>query len=448
MKIDLKFPENLYSDVRISEKYSIWYYVKNGDIDSDSDVMSVGAMIRVFDGNLWYTASTNDISNIQAELDSLALLATPNPDIYNHPFVKILEVNKDSHCIYDKENDARKLTRDDLKKLTDNYIQKCIDDSIPEMTYWGVQCSVNHETKSFYSSKGACIEQDMQALDFGVGYGITIDGITTYTGKSYTKFDYNDLWGHEKEILEERNRYYDYAKNAVDVTPGEYECVLAPVVTAVFTHESFGHKSEADFMLNDEVLRNEWVMGKKVGSSMVSICDDGSLVNNGYVLYDDEGTKARKTWLIKNGILTGRLHDAKSATTLNEELTGNSRAQDIFNFPIVRMTNTYMEGGSYDPQKMIEEVKDGIYVHGVSSGTGQATFTMRPTLCYRIREGKLCEPLRVNVINGTVFQTLFDIDAVGNDFELHDTGSCGKNGQIVSVSAGGPSIRVKKLTIN
>ena len=48
----------------------------------------------------------------------------------------------------------------------------------------------------------------------------------------------------------------------------------------------------------------------------------------------------------------------------------------------------------------------------------------------------------------SMFETLFDIDAVGTDFELFDSFSCGKNGQGMDVSAGGPSIRVKKLTVN
>lgn len=112
------------------------------------------------------------------------------------------------------------------------------------------------------------------------------------------------------------------------------------------------------------------------------------------------------------------------------------------------MTNTYMKGGNDDPENMVKEVKDGIYVHNASSGTGMSTFTMSPTLCYRIRDGKLAEPLRVHVITGSVFKTLFDIDAVGTDFELFDSGTCGKNGQSADVALGGPTIRVKSLTVN
>jgi len=189
-------------------------------------------------------------------------------------------------------------------------------------------------------------------------------------------------------------------------------------------------------------------VGNVVGSELVSICDKGNLMNHGYVPYDDEGTKAGETWLIKNGKLTGRLHNAKSAAILNEPLTGSARAQNYYHVPIVRMTNTFMQGGETNPEEMIAEVKDGIYVYDVTFGTGQATFTLKPSIAYRIRDGKLCEPVRINVITGSVFETLFLIDAVGTDYKLFNTFTCGKGNQGAMVSAGGPSIRVKKLMVN
>ena len=112
------------------------------------------------------------------------------------------------------------------------------------------------------------------------------------------------------------------------------------------------------------------------------------------------------------------------------------------------MTNTYMEAGDTSPEEIIAGVKDGIYVYNVNYGTGQSTFTMQPNCCYRIKDGKLAEPIRANVVTGSVFETLFNIDAVGNDLEFCDVSTCGKNGQSMPVSDAGPTIRVKKLTIN
>ena len=443
-----QFPKDLYCDVRIEENYASRYSVQNDDVLSDSASTVTGAMIRVFDGTMWYTASTNNIDGIQAEINNLAMLATPNPDILKHPVVAAYETNTDTVLQYSEDNDIRKVSREERIALVNHYISSCVDKSIPEQTAYGTNLVITHRAKQFYSSKGAALSHDQQFVTFSMFFLFTVDGIPNYGYSAFTKNNFQDLYGLEETILTARDKDLDYARHAVPVAPGNYTCVLSPNVTSFFTHESFGHKSEADYMLNDKTLQEEWVLGKKVGNEKVTISDAGNIVGHGYVPYDDEGTKATETFLIKDGILTGRLHDAKSAVTLQEAPTGNSRAQNYFRTPIVRMTNTYMLGGPDDPEEIIKGVKDGIYVARAESGSGMSTFTLNPDLCYRIRDGKICEPLRVSVITGNVFRTLFDIDAVGNDFTVNDCLDCGKNGQSAWVSAGGPTIRIKSLNVN
>lgn len=443
-----KFPDDLFTEVRIEKTENNYYFVKNGEVEGNGKAAVVGARIRVYDGEMWYTSVTNDLDKIQAEIDNLASLAKPNKEIYNDPIIKNFGDAKADILKYEGENDVRKITNSERDKLVDHYIAACVDPSIEEMKTYYASCGSNHKIKEYYSSKGAVIRQDMQRCYLSVYFDFVVHGVTTSAGKYYQELKFDALKNREDEIIAERDRYLDYARNAVDVEAGDYTCILAPLVTAMFTHESFGHKSESDFMLNDKTLQDEWVIGKKVGNEKVSICDSGDMENNGYTPFDDEGNPAKETWLIKDGVLTGRLHDAKSASVLNEEITGNARAQDYYFSPMVRMTNTYLKKGEDTPEEIISGVDDGIYVYGVNYGTGSATFTMQPNLCYRIRKGKLCEPVRANVITGNVFKTLFDIDAVGNDFILFDTYTCGKNGQSAPVSAGGPTIRVKKLTVN
>ncbi|MBQ1850504.1 MAG: TldD/PmbA family protein [Lachnospiraceae bacterium] len=448
MDYQFRFPKDLYSEVRIEEYYRIWLAIQNGKVENDGESAEVGAMVRVFDGNMWYTATTNSLEEIQSQLDALAAIAAPNPNIYEHPIVKEFEVNRDAIMTFDTEQDIRKVPRNQLKEILDGYVEKCIDPEDKDVTFWVTSIGGEHEKRRLITSKGTDVAWDTQCCSFSMFYGFTVDGVTSYGGYNTVKMTMPELLGLEEKVLNKKAQYLNYAKNAKDIEPGDYECVLAPVVTAMFTHESFGHKSEADFMLTDKTLAEEWVLGKKVGSEKITICDDGSLVHHGYVPYDDEGTKACKTYLMKEGVLTGRLHDAKSASTMGEQKTGNARAQDYHKQPIVRMTNTYMEAGTDKLEDMIAGIKDGVYVMDVSNGTGNSTFVMNPTLCFRIRDGKVCEPIRVHMLTGSVFQTLFDVDAVGDDFELFDSYNCGKGGQMVRVSAGGPSIRVKKLSIS
>ena len=441
------FPEGLYADVRIEEKCATQLVRFNGELVQDRMLTESGALIRVFDGKLWYTTSTNELDEIQKELDSLAELATPNPEIAEHPAIKLLEVNTDERIQYEDVK-LENIARDRFLSVLSQYEAVVSAESAPEINARVATVGGEYMKKSFYSSKGSAVVYDYQMCMATAWITYVVDGQPTQGGKNFFAVTPEGLTGHEDEIKAEFARYLDFAKNATPIEPGEYTCVLSPITTAMFAHESFGHKSEADFMLNDKVLRDEWVMGKKVGSDLVTIIDSGDLPNHGYIPYDDEGTKARETKLITNGVLTGRLHDSNSAAALSEELTGNCRAQDYGCSPVVRMTNTYMAAGPDSFEDIIADTKDGIYVYMVDNGTGSSTFVMNASVCYRIRDGKICEPVRVRMLTGSVFQTLFDIDKVGTDFMLFDTYTCGKFGQSVRVSAGGPSIRVRKLSVS
>ena len=443
-----KFPKDLYCDVRIEDTKRAWYSMQNDEILGNGETCIKGAMIRIFDGKLWYTAETNDIDKIQKKIEELAKLATPNPKILENPIVKNLSVNKASVLKFQEKKSFRSLTAKDKEDIVNYYRKKCIDKSIEEIKVCNASFFYISTIKELYTSKGTEIIQDYQRGNVGMWFQISgKDNITFGGGERIYAFDFKGLKGREEEIIEKRDRTLDFAKNNIPVTPGDYVCVLSPSVTSVFTHESFGHKSEADLMLNDKTLRDEWTMGKQVANPKVSIIDEGDNLYHGYCPYDDEGNKKKDVYLIKDGILSGRLHDAKSAAILGEEPTGNARAQDYNNAPMVRMTNTYMLAGPDKAEDIIKGVKDGIYVYDWNYGTGNSTFTIQPQKCYRIRDGKICEPLRVNVVTGNVFQTLFDIDAVGDDLQFF-SGTCGKNGQELPTATGGPTIRVKKLTIN
>ena len=101
----------------------------------------------------------------------MATLATPNPDIVNHPMVKRLEVHNDTVLTFEGDKDVRKISRKEWKELLDGYIAACVDASIPEINIWNAGVNCTHTKKSFYSSKGAEIHQDMQNCWLMMFYG-------------------------------------------------------------------------------------------------------------------------------------------------------------------------------------------------------------------------------------------------------------------------------------
>jgi TldD protein len=254
------------------------------------------------------------------------------------------------------------------------------------------------------------------------------------------------LHGQVKEIAEKAAALL----SAPQVKGGEYTVVLDPVLAGVFTHEAFGHLSESDFVYQNEPLSQIMTLGRKFGDKHLNIVDDATIPGlRGSYKYDDEGMPAAKTYLIREGILVGRLHSRETAARMGELPTGNARAINYAFPPIVRMTNTFIEPGGSSFEGMLGDIKEGVYVKDWYGGmTSLEMFTFSAREAYMIRKGKLAELLRPVVLTGNVFVTLENIDAIGNDLGMNQGGGCGKGGQSpLPVSNGSPHIRIRRCVV-
>jgi len=237
---------------------------------------------------------------------------------------------------------------------------------------------------------------------------------------------------------------------APKVKGGEYTVVLDPILAGVFVHEAFGHLSESDFVYENPRMREIMVLGRQFGSPILNIVDGAAVPGlRGSYRYDDEGTPASRTYLIREGILVGRLHSRETAAKMGEKPTGNARAIDYRHEPIVRMTNTYIEPGATSFEDMIADIEEGVYARNWYGGTtSMEMFTFSAGEAFMIRNGKVAELVRPVVLSGNVFITLGLIDAIGNDLEMNQGGGCGKGGQSpLPVSNGSPHIRIQKCLV-
>ena len=243
------------------------------------------------------------------------------------------------------------------------------------------------------------------------------------------------------------------AAKAKTPSPGTYPVVVDPEVIGLLLHEAFGHASEGDLVeKGDSVLVG--MLGKNVASDLVTIIDDGLVEGGYYVPFDDEGTEKRPVTVVERGVLKSYLHSFETAERLGGEPTGNGRAQDFNNMPIVRQTNYYMKPGNMSFEELIEDIDYGFYIKGrgatggqVDTGMGTFTFSVGPS--YIIEKGELKELVRGVTISGLILETLKTIDGVGKDFQVRTSvfGGCGKSGQMVRVGDGGPHVRVRKMTV-
>jgi TldD protein len=239
--------------------------------------------------------------------------------------------------------------------------------------------------------------------------------------------------------------------SAPSVKGGTYPVVLDPRLAGVFVHEAFGHLSEADFVYENPQAREMMTLGRRFGSDIVTIGDDGSAAGlRGTLPYDDEGTPTRKTELIRNGILVGRLHSRETAAKMGEQPTGNARAISFRHPPIVRMTNTYIEGGSGSFDDLIADITLGVYALEMMGGqTFLENFSFSAAYGHMIREGKVAEMVKDVVLAGNLFKSLQSIDRLAGDFRFNQMGGgCGKGGQSpLPVTEGAPHVRFAELLV-
>jgi len=237
---------------------------------------------------------------------------------------------------------------------------------------------------------------------------------------------------------------------AVEAPAGEMPVILAPGHAGVLVHEAVGHLLEADFVRRKTSIFWD-KLGRKVGSSLLTIYDDPTLPSfRGSYNIDDEGTPPSRTLLIDHGVVHSFLQDRLSARLMGRPLTGHARRQDYTCIPIPRMSNTYVDRGQDDPADILKSVAKGIYAEKFEGGqvedSGKFTFSI--SAGYLVEDGRLTAPIKQATLIGTNIDILQKIDRVGGDLSFGlQTGSCGKDGQEVPVTDGCPTIRISRMTV-
>lgn len=230
---------------------------------------------------------------------------------------------------------------------------------------------------------------------------------------------------------------------------GVQTVVLDPHMVGVFCHEAIGHAAEADLVSKgDSILEKK--VGKQIGNPKLTIIDSQNEKNGfGNIKYDSEGIKAEQVVLIKNGIVNSFMHSRETAKKNNQKPTGNGRASNYSNFPIVRMRNTVMLPGDHTKNEIFD-IKKGVYLKGMKGGqvkTLDGTFMFATREAYAIKNGEIKEQLRDVSISSNILNTLHNVEAIGKDYDPTGVGFCGKEGQSIRAGDGGPHIRIKNILL-
>jgi TldD protein len=439
-----KYPAD-YIEARLEAGESSSIVYRGKILESIGRSTSVGGNVRALVKGGWGFVSFNDFGNLGGRLEAAVRQAKLAAE-KESKLAPAAEIKDD--VPYDIKVSPVSIPLAEKKQILDEYNE--IMWGTPKLQTSSINYGDGRKTVYFVSSSGSFIRQEKMNVTLRLTTIAAGAGDVQQAG--FSVGSYGDM-GVIKNLHEEVKRLSNHAVTLLSAplaTGGEYTVVLDPILAGVFIHEAFGHLSESDHVYENERLREIMTLGKQFGGKHLNVVDGAAVPGlRGSYKYDDEGVPATKTYLIREGVLTGRLHSRETAAKMGEKPSGNARAINYRFPPIVRMTNTYIEPGKTTFDEMISDIKEGIYVKNWYGGTtSMEMFTFSSGEAYMIRNGKLAEALKPVVLSGNVFNTLHNIEAIGNDLDMNQGGGCGKAGQSpLPVSNGSPHIRIGKCLI-
>lgn len=436
-----------FIEVHIEERQGVDIRYAGKDLEVLNQYIDMGGNVRAYSNGFWAFASFNDLDDLEENLAFVDRQVKAGSRESRGRLMRARPLIDEVTLRID--DDPRDVALEEKIRVADEYnrIIRCSK----KIQTSRVDYADGFRRRYYLNSDGADIVEEKCYC--GIGFtAFAKDGTNVQVRrKSVAKtagFDtVRNLEGEVEQII----------KDAIDllsaekVKAGVYTVIADPFLAGIFAHEAFGHLSEADFVQENEKMQSIMKIGERFGDPGLTIIDDASIPEErGSYRYDDEGVAARRNYLIRGGVLVGRLHSRESAGKMSERSTGNARAITYRYAPIVRMSNTYIEKGDRTFDELVSGVENGIYAVGSMGGQTQLEmFTFSSAKAYMIKDGKIGKMVRDVVLSGNVFETMKAIDGIGNDTELHGgLGGCGKGGQYpLPVSHGGPHIRIRNVVI-
>jgi len=438
-----------YTEVRIEERETSRVVFRGKELEFANANIDKGGIVRCLIYNKgWGIATFNNLDDLVNKVDQAYQCAqvgsVPEPiELASvEPVVKVMNAGM--------KRDFRDISLAEKKALADRYNQIMLGYSDKIIDTQAVYSDAFSRVM-LANSEGTFIEQDKPAIVIGA-VAIARDGDNVQQAIESTATTQGYEYVLDKDDLARKAaRHAVELLSAKPVEAGQYTVITDPLLAGVFIHEAFGHLSEADFIYENPKAREMMTLGRRFGKGILNVYDDGSLPGlRGTTLYDDEGTPGRRNWLIRDGVLVGRLHSRQTAARMGEKVTGNARAINYRFAPIVRMTSTAIDNGVTSFDDMIKDIKLGIYACDAYGGeTMLENFSFSSAYAYMIRDGRIAEMVKDVILAGNLFTTLDNIDAIGNDFKWDNVGGgCGKANQSpLPVTSGSPHIRIQNVVI-
>ncbi|MFH1231291.1 MAG: TldD/PmbA family protein [Planctomycetota bacterium] len=459
-----------YTDIRIINLKKEDIYVRNGKISVFEQSETLGAGIRVLANGAWGFASTaqlthDDIVKTSALAVEIALASaslkkedvqltkekTYN-DFWQTPYIiDPFIVSKDEKI--------------DLLLKIDRVL--CANKAI-KVAFAGM--SFRREHQFLATSEGSFIEQIL--LRSGAGYSVTAVGFGDTQTRSFPSSFGGQYCSMGYELVKslpllenaERIRCEAVALLKAPRCPsGKKDLILGGSQLALQIHESVGHPTELDRVLGMEesyagrsFLTHEKYGNFKFGSDIVNVVADGTVPGGmATVGYDDDGVKAQRWHLIRNGIFCGYQTNREVALKVAENTSrGCCRADGFSRIPIIRNNNISLMPSVWDLDDLIKDTKDGIYMDTNKSWSidqMRLNFQFGCEIGWEIKNGKKTRMVKYPNYQGITPEFWNSCNAICNDkhWVLWGVPNCGKGepSQTAEMSHGCSPARFHNITI-
>ena len=454
-----------YADARFVERESDTVAVKDGQVESVDRDADRGVGVRVIVDGAWGFAASDRVTTtagIVALFGEARRRADAAASVQRRRVVLAPEAAQRGEYRTSLERDPFTVPlheRIELLRAADAIL------ATPNATVRRASVAAYRTRKRLVTSEGTDVRQEIVECGAGLNVTASIAG-----AKPATRSDMRNVRQAGWEYVEEFDVLAHARTFARDV-----EAVLAakPAVErpttllidqpflALLVHESCGHPTESDRVLEHEVAfagtTFMWPDDRgtlRYGSEHVSMTADATVPGGmGTFGWDDDGVPATRTPLIERGIFTGYLSSRETAGALGIPRSGGAaRAESWQHFPIVRMINVSLEPGAQPYSALLRDVENGLLLESPASYSLDDTrqnFHFSTQVARVIRNGEVGEYVR-----GVAFQSLTSdfwgsCDGVADDWQLHGFLSCAKGEplQLMRVGHGAAHARFRDRPI-
>ena len=438
-----------YADIRIVTVKDEDISVKLGNISVLEIREKIGFGIRCLaNGGFGFAGSYDPTKDEVRRVAELAVrIAKASGATRKNPVELVDEkVATDSYSTSVKKDPFKVPIEEKVSELIE--VDKRLQEHNPEVIKFTKADYRGHsEDKVFSSTEGAYITQKI--VFCGGGFScMAISQGSPPQRRSYPGSFRGDFSTSGYEFFESRNLLENVeriADEAIALTtakqcPTEKASILLDGHQLMLQiHESTGHPTELDRVLGTEAayagtsfMTVDKLKNLRYGSEHVTLVSEsitpGGLGTYGY---DDEGVKAKRIELVKDGLFVGYQSSRETAAQIGlAESSGGMRADSPQKLPLIRMANINLEPTGWLRDEIIEDTKRGILMSTNKSWSiddKRLNFQFGTEIAWEIIDGEVGQILKNPTYTGITPEFWGSMDAHSkDDWRLFGTPNCGK----------------------